>query len=289
MNRRILTGAAAALVAIGAAVIGMAAPAHASLAGVTLVSTPSDPDSDDKEAYAQCPDGTKLFGGGGRIVDGGGQVLISAIIPDPDLLGVTVRGEEDGDYAGSWRVLAMAVCAPEGNHNLTLVTQPSAVDGTSTSPRSSYALCGGQTLFSAGFELSYTDGNVFIAEMEPYPALDRVEIQAVEDFVTYTDPWDLKAFAICGDPDTSTVALSTTVSTALNSSTTKTIESECDPGATTIGIGGMIHDLNGDGFTNAVLDRFSYSFGLSKVTVIARENGTTLDDWTLSGFAICLT
>jgi len=287
INRRVLAVGAATFVALAMATFGGAEPADASLAGVTLVTTPSDPDSDDKEVQAECPPNTVLYGGGGRIVDGGGQVLVSAIIPDPDLLNVTVRGEEDGDYLGDWRVVAMAVCAPEGNHNLTLEATQSVVNGTSISPRSNYALCDGQTLFSSGFELSHTDGNVFIAEMEPSAALDRVEVQAVEDF-TYNPNWDLTTYAICGDPDTSTVTLTAPVISGLNSSTNKTVEPQCDPGFTTIGIGGMVHDAAGDGFTNAVLDRFSYTLGLSKVSTIGRENGTTLDDWQLIGYAICL-
>jgi hypothetical protein len=290
MNKRVLAGAAATIVGLGTVMAGSVAPAHASLTGATLVSTPSDPDSNDKEARAECPAGTVVYGGGGRIHGGEGEVLISAIIPDPGLGFVTVRGEEDGDFLGDWRVMAMAVCGPPGNHNLRVETAPSAANGSSVSPRSAYAFCDpGEVVFSAGFELSFEDGNVFIAEMEPVPALDRVEIQAVEDFFTYTDNWDVTAYAICGVPDTSTVELTTAVSSGQNSNEVNIVEAACDAGATTIGIGGATHDTAGNGYTNTVQDRFSYTFGLTEIETAARENGGGPDLWEQLSYAICLT
>ncbi|MFF5229515.1 hypothetical protein [Dactylosporangium sp. NPDC000521] len=285
--RRILVGTTALVVALAAAVVGAAAPAQASLVGATLVSTPSLTDSNNKEARAECPGDTIVYGGGARISGGAGQVYVRAIIPDASLEFVTVHGEEDGNFPDDWTIVAQAVCGPPGNHGLHVVTVPSVVDGTDISPRSAYAPCPGEVVFSGGFELSPTGGEVFIAEMEPTANLNRVEVQAVEDF-NYTTPWDLSAIAICGVPDTSTIALSAPVSTALNSTTNKTVEPRCDPGFTSIGMGGMIHDVNGDGFTNAVLDRFSFNVGLSRVTTTARENGTTTDDWQTLGTVICL-
>jgi hypothetical protein len=289
MKRHVLAGARVLVVlaVLATAMTAAATPAHAALSPASLVTTPSVTDSNDKEARADCPADTVLYGGGARISGGDGQVLVSAIIPDDSLAFVTVRGEEDGDFPGDWTIVAQAVCGPAGNHGLHVETYPSSVNGTDVAPRSAYGFCPGEVVFSAGFELSFTDGEVFIAEMEPSALLDVVEVQAVEDF-SYTDPWDLAAIVICGAPDTSTLVLSTVVASATNSTTSKTVEPKCDAGYTSIGIGAMIHDVNGDGFTNAVVDRFSFNFGLSKVSVSARENGTTLDDWQTSGSVICL-
>jgi hypothetical protein len=67
-----------------------------------------------RAAIAECPGTTRLVGTGGRVSDGSGEVLLSAIQPAADLRSLTVTAHEDADgFAGSWSVHAYAVCADE--------------------------------------------------------------------------------------------------------------------------------------------------------------------------------
>src|SRR3954463_16733808 len=74
----------------GASLISAAAPAQA-VAGATTVSTPSASNSLAKSSVATCPAGTVMFGASGRIINGGGSVLITDMVPDGATQSVRVQ------------------------------------------------------------------------------------------------------------------------------------------------------------------------------------------------------
>src|SRR5262245_372978 len=124
----------AATTAVGAGIlVGTAAPAYA-MDGATTVVTPSVFSSVNKSAVAECPTGTSLFGAGGRIVDGLGEVQITDIEPAADLLSVRVEGGENGNIATDWQVIAYAICATPVA-DMEWVEAPSTDNGSSDSPR----------------------------------------------------------------------------------------------------------------------------------------------------------
>jgi hypothetical protein len=289
IRTRLLGLAATTGLVLTATLFATAAPAHA-LAGATLVATPSLSTSSAKSATAFCPPDTKVFGAGAKIVDGDGNVHVTDIIPAPNLLSVTAHGTENGLYLLNWTVIAYAICAPEGNHSLYLVTQPSTVDGTSTAPRSAFAFCDhnpGDVLFGSGFQLNDAGGEVFIAEMEPDVGLlgEFVEVEGREDGPNITRNWDLTAYAICGQPAGATVdwmsATSTFDSDRHHSATT----ADCPAGSTVTGIGGKVSDS----FDDVMQDRFSVNDLMTATTATGREDGNNiLGDWSETAFAICV-
>ncbi|MFI5843290.1 hypothetical protein ACIA8K_26620 [Catenuloplanes sp. NPDC051500] len=105
------------LAVLGAAMLGVPSTAQA-VPGATVVSTPSITDSDTKSSVAVCPAGTLVHGAAGRIVNGGGVVSITDMVPSPALTSVRVQGVENDAYAPDWRVIAIAVCGPDNGHGL---------------------------------------------------------------------------------------------------------------------------------------------------------------------------
>jgi hypothetical protein len=103
-------GAAAAIaVAVGTlgAVVG-AQPASA-LAGTSLVVARSTYDSvSSKTATATCPANKVLLGGGGRVVDGSGYVILWSL--SPSNTAYRADAYEKQAFGGAWEVYAYAIC-----------------------------------------------------------------------------------------------------------------------------------------------------------------------------------
>jgi hypothetical protein len=288
VRSRLLGLAATTGLILGATLFATAAPAQA-LAGTTLVVTPSLPSSVAKSATASCPANTVVFGGGAKVVDGGGSVHVTDIIPDPDLLSVTAHGTENGTYTPDWRVVAYAICAPPGNHLPYLVTAPSVANGSSQAPRSAFAFCQpGEVLFGSGFELNTAGGDVFIAEMEfevSSSGDEFVEVEGREDGPNITRNWDITAYGICGQPAGATVDWISATSTFDSSATHSATTAECPSGSTVTGIGGKVTDS----FDDVMQDRFSVNDLLSATTATGREDGNNiLGNWSETALAICV-
>ena len=85
------------------------------LAGQVRVSALSASNSSNKSVSVSCPAGRKVTGLGGELSGALGEVVIDDYRVNEQLTTVTVTGMEavdnDGPYAGSWRVRAYAICA----------------------------------------------------------------------------------------------------------------------------------------------------------------------------------
>lgn len=282
--RRRLFSATMMIGLVGAvSLIGAAAPAQA-VPGATVVSTPSITDSDTKSAVATCPVGTVVYGASGRIVGGGGVVLITDMVPAANLGSVRVQGVENDPYMPDWRVIATAICGPDNGHNLVRHQAASPVNGTNVAPRSAFANCDDdEILFGTGFELRNAGGNVLIAEVEPTVALDQVEVEARTDN-GFNGVFDLFAYAICGDPNGSVVQLMSQTS-AFGAAPSHEAETPACPQGTVTGVGGKVTD-NTDGI---LLDRFEVNPSLTRTTVVARDNAMIGTQYDATAFAICAT
>jgi hypothetical protein len=103
-------GLTAAVVAAQILVAGTGPAAAAT--GIELVVVSGGHNSDDKRAIARCPVGKQVLGGGGRVLDGEGFVVLAWAAPDPDLGGFQAIGREvPGGYGAAWEVVAYAICA----------------------------------------------------------------------------------------------------------------------------------------------------------------------------------
>jgi hypothetical protein len=282
--RRRLFGAAVLLgLASGAPLIGPTAPAQA-VPGAIAVSTASLANSSAKSVTATCPAGLVVYGASGRIVTGGGKVLITDMVPDASLGSVRVQGVENDVYGPNWQVVATAICAPDNGHNLHRVEAPSPANGSNVAPRSAFANCpAGEVLFGTGFKLSNANGNVLIAEVEPTVALDQVEVEARTDN-GFTGVFDVFAYGICGKPNGSVVQL-TSQTSPFGVAASRQADTPVCPQGTVTGVGGKVTDAT-DGI---LLDRFEANAALTRATVTARDNALVGTPYDVTAFAICAT
>jgi hypothetical protein len=110
-TRRILTSVNLAAAAVLASQLMVVAPAQA-VPGLVRVQTAGPINSDWKTTNANCPAGTIVLGGGGRINRASGQVVMDTMLPLSDGSAYSVTGREDENgFAGNWGVRAYAVCA----------------------------------------------------------------------------------------------------------------------------------------------------------------------------------
>jgi hypothetical protein len=101
----------AALAAIGLVLV-TAGPA-AAVGDPQLVTQGSFPLPDPTpNATAQCPDGTRVVGGGGRVFDGEQkQGRLTALDPSFTSFRVEAESPDETEDIGNWRVFAYAICA----------------------------------------------------------------------------------------------------------------------------------------------------------------------------------
>jgi hypothetical protein len=113
-HNRWVSAVGAVAVLVGAqvvvAVVG-AAPAGAALTGVTMVVSTSGYYSDDlNEVTTYCPSGKVVLGGGGRVIDGDGYVMIKSMTPGAN--GFRVHAQEIASgYGGAWALRVYAICS----------------------------------------------------------------------------------------------------------------------------------------------------------------------------------
>jgi hypothetical protein len=188
---------------------------------------------------------------------------------------------ENDAYSDDWRVVATAICATDNGHNLVRVEGASGANGSDLAPRSAFALCeDGQVVFGTGFRVDNAGGNVLVAEVEPNASLDQVEVEARTN--GGTPEFDLYAYAVCGDPNGSTVELVTETSDFGNDPSFEAQTERCPQGAVT-GVGGKVTDDTDD----ILLDRFELNPSVTRVTVRGWDNDLAGLDYDVTSFAIC--
>lgn len=281
-RRALITAAVLGLTSAGAV---LATPSAArAVPGATVVSTPSDLDSDTKSSVAACPPGTLVHGAAGRIVNGGGAVQITDMVPNAALTSVRVQGVENDAYAPGWRVIAIAICGPDNGHNLTRVEFASAANGSTVAPRSVFPSCpAGQQVFGTGFKLGSAGGNVLIAEVEPTAALTGIEVEARADN-GFTGAFDLFGYVVCGTPNGSVVTLNEAAS-AFGAAANHRVDTTACANGTVTGVGGKITD-NVDG---VLIDRYEPNPVLSFATVTGWDNAGLGVAYESIAYSICVT
>jgi hypothetical protein len=270
----------------GGALVATPAPAGA-VPGLTIVSTPLLATSSAAHADAVCPAGTVVHGAAGRVVNGGGDVLITDMRPKDDLTAVRVEAVENDPTANAWSVVAEAICAPDNGHNLHLVEVANPANGTNVSPRSTWAYCpAGEVTFGAGFRHTGAGGNVFTAELEPEidpftgePIGVEVESRADTGFAGAFDDF---AYAVCGIANGSVVSVASGISANGLAASYQADSAACAQGAVT-GVGGKVTD-NTDGI---LLDRFEPNPAATRATVRGWDNGGLGNPYDVTAFAIC--
>lgn len=146
-----------------------------------------------KRVTATCPAGTRLYGLGGEVRGGNGNVFLDRLIPNSLLTSATASASENAADT-SWNLLAYAICgnAPTG---LQLVRNQTATN--SASVKSVAVNCpAGKKLIGAGGEIVGRNGRVILDDLTPDTVTNRVTTTAYENGPVPTS-WSLDAYGIC--------------------------------------------------------------------------------------------
>jgi hypothetical protein len=190
----------AALVAAGTQVVVQslgAAPAAAAIGANLYTATSASNSEPVKSAVAHCPAGTRVFGGGAKILNGGGGVTLATMIPFHSASGdgySVAATERPGSYLEDWSVQAYAICAPPIS-GLEIV-----MSATTGQRKSTFAACpNGKVVVGTGAAVGATRQGTFLYQVSPtqfsthnvYVAADRTASStAPPDFAVF-------AFAVC--------------------------------------------------------------------------------------------
>jgi hypothetical protein len=281
LYRLAVTGSA--LVGLAAGGVVAAAPASA-VPGLTLVTATSPWDSTgSKESLASCPRGTRILGGGGYVQGGGRQVHLTRL----QALGSSDRfaagAQENGAYAGSWRVYAYGICgrAPAG---LEYVSFQSPRD--SDAHKQVRATCSaGRRVVSAGARIYGGAGDAVLLRFQP--GQDQVEVEAVEDENGYGGDWMVWAHGVCADP----LPGWQLVSGATPADSSDKVNSvTCPAGKRLHGFGSAMNGESPADWGEAIHTGAYPDAGLTAATTVVVEDVTGIANaWFTSTVAICAT
>jgi hypothetical protein len=277
-ERRSLLVLGLALVAV---ICGSPGSAHAAVAALERASANSAEDSSfNRTVTVNCPAGKRVTGAAGGIIDGGGQVLLRQLRPDPTLTSVTVQGQEDQNgLASTWFLTARAICAtpPAG------LERVAATSSTNSSDKSATATCPiGKRLLGTGAEMAGAGRQVELNDIIPAGDLQSVTVQGLEDEDGTTATWSVTAYAVCANPVEGAERVFATSLT--DSQTIKSVTATCPAGKQLTGVGGEI----GGGGGEVVLDELTPTADLTGVGVVGVEDEDgTAGDWLVRSFALC--
>jgi hypothetical protein len=252
-------------------------------------------DSTDKSASQLCPSagedghpgieplGRQATGGGGDIVGGLGQVVMTSMTPG--LRRVTVFGFEDANgFAGNWRVRAFAICATP-LAGLEAVSVVNASPSPGAYPQNPEAYC------PTGKRVVGTGGGIFgiQGQIPPegigLPGFDssrsgaRVE-QAFPIFDGFSGSWSAESVVMCAIPPP---GLEWVAAQSLPDSDPASVTVNCSPGKNLLGGGAQASTPLG-----ALIDDIRPNDLLTSMTATGLEDEQGIEgDWTVTAYAIC--
>ncbi|GIJ45243.1 hypothetical protein Val02_21290 [Virgisporangium aliadipatigenens] len=144
-----------------------------------------------------CPPSKRVLGVSGGIIGGDGEVGLDGLDIMNDLSHVTVSASEDQNgYAGSWRLVARAVCADPlpGQH---LVSSGGTQTGSASRATRTATCPPGERMFGTGGEIA--DGAHQVWLEASYAENGEATVTAFEDADGFGGPWRLAAYAVCAD------------------------------------------------------------------------------------------
>lgn len=234
-----------------------------------------------KTMTAECPEGTKIIGGGGGLLGNqvGDGLVITQLQPiDPIFLGedrFTVTVEDPSGTVRDWGVRATAICAPalpnmSIEYGFTPLSSDPAQLATATCPSGRKVVGSGGTVYEA-------DGHAGLQVMRASTDGRRVYAQAHEEPGGYSGSWYVFAWAVCATAP-SGYAIVMGQSPQEDSETTKSATADC-PGSKTLLGAGAATTFSAPAEV-ALHFAHAYSYPTSgSVSAYAAENEWTLVDW----------
>jgi hypothetical protein len=272
--------AAFAVTAVSAGLqVTLATAASAAPSSVVSGASPTDSTAR-KSAYAACPAGTRVFGGGGDIVNGGHEVALTGLRPVSLLINgryvdsfVATAEEDDTGYAGNWTVYSYAICGPN-LPNLTIQKgQTTAASGADRASASTSCPAGTAPL-GLGAEITGGNGNVVLNTVlgnytvGPYGTPNGwSSATAFVDQTGYSGTWSVASYAVCASPPPGlTYRFAETANDSVND---KTASVECPAGTKVYGVGGYLDYATGQTYFDRMVPHGSQWTGAD---VNARED-----------------
>jgi hypothetical protein len=283
----------AAAVAVVAGLAGTltaarAAPAAADVPDHEFVRHSGSPTStSSRVTSAFCPVGKDLIGTGGRVLGGGGNVLLESIVPDLDTDGVVVSARENlAGTSSNWQVEAVAVCADDGSvPGMYLVDSVDTTSSGADEAASTRANCDeGDQVLGVGFELSGAPGRLHLTTL--MPTENSVVAVGHEDAAGTTAPWDVTVFGICAPLSNSQVHTDSNTSDTSSGSHWST--ASCPDDFNVTSGGGTVYESGSSGHVTL----YSFSPGSFEETDYATTSslepppGTTGNS-TLYSYVVC--
>jgi hypothetical protein len=284
ISRNLLAGPSAGLVAA----LITSASASAALPDLQLVSQGSGRSSDNKQARAECPDGTGPLGIGARVRHGQNQVKLDEL---ERRLGAAVRvhasEDEDGTDA-QWSVRAYAICADASLHGGSGGAFFPFPGFDSSSPKSVTAtpcpnerrLTGAEGSVS-GARGTYP-GEVFLSALIPGVDQESATARANEDEDGTNADWRMYGGGICSA--TTLPGWERVARTGPTNSRNKHATARCPRDKRVVGTGGQIIGGRGQvGITYLFPDE-----DLTRVHVRGAEDQDGMDaGWAVRAYAVC--
>jgi hypothetical protein len=232
-----------------------------------------------QEALAQCPQGTRVLGGGGYIEGGERRVHLVRLQALGSSDQFAAGAEEYGSFGQMWRVTSYAICgqAPRGLEYRSFSTgrAPAAF-------KEAEAHCSpGKRVISTGGRVYGGGGHVALVTF--WPAPDYVLAEGAVAEASDGGEWMLWSHAVCADL---TEVANHYYGTGVPDSQDKVRVSTCPPGTDLYGLGGRLQSpISGKAFYAAAYP----DAALTAVTTDAREYpGGTTDEWGSITTAICV-
>jgi len=267
-------------VALTALVVGAGSASAASVPRPVIKSalTQFDSNPGEKTALAQCPAGTRVIGGGGR-VNGGQHVVITRQSPFHgvnDTFVVSAQEDQVGT-AQSWAVQAFAICSvPLPGLEIVKVTSPSGSSGF----QGQNADCSpGKNVLGGGGRINGETGQGSLNTQALFP--NRASAAGVEDTDGFAGNWSVSAYAICANLNSVFDSRVVSVQTATDSTARKIFTVDCPAGMRLTGGAAFA------GAPGAVVEVVSPN--TTSVQLIARMDGPIgpQNVWSATGYALC--
>ncbi|MEU6075426.1 hypothetical protein [Micromonospora sp. NPDC047074] len=268
-------GAAAVLAAMG-----WATPAAATPPGLETVMGTASPSSEDKSAFAPCPAGKVVTGGGGFLTAGSsaqGRVGLDRLEPLANGSGffTTMREVGPTDFTGDWGLQAVGQCAtPPAGYQVVATTGAAGTEFVTAS-------CGTKKVIGMGGRINGGGGNVVLDQVVPSFDLASVTVRAVAVQGTAPTGWSATSFAVCATAPAGLERVVVTGDSGSDPAATRT--KNCPTGKALYSIGADINAGNGQVLLSALNITPS-----TTLRVRADEDADGFaGNWSLNGYGIC--
>ena len=271
----VVVGAALTALVVGA---GSASASTVPRPVIRSALTQFDSNPGAKTARAQCPAGTRVIGGGGR-VNGGQHVVITQQQPVHSSIDTFVVSavEDPVGTAQFWAVQAYAICS---------VPLPGLEIVSAIGPVGSFGFQGqsvdcapGKNVLGVGGRINNGAGQVSLNTQALFP--QRASASGVEDRDGFSGNWSVTTYAVCAKLNGAFDSQVVTVQTAADTTARKIFTVDCPAGMNLTGGAAFA------GTPGAVVEVVSPN--TTRVQIIARYDGpvTPAAAWNVVGYAIC--